>query len=667
MLALVGVLAAALVALASVAIWQAHDATRERAAEQVLGLARASTLLIDQEFARAEALLHGMASSPAIAEGDIAAFLANARRLDRALDGLIMAYAEAPGRQIANTMQGALATPAPMPGGLDAVFATGTTTISNLYAGSVTGRPNVAIALPVLPPDGGPPRYAIGITLNRAALRDALSRQHMPPGAVAAVLDRTGIVAARTRREEAVVGRHATQPVLDGLAMRDIGLIERIVNQDGEVSLVAFARAPRSGYAAVIAVPEAAFERERNIALVRLTSFAVPVVLGALLVALLLALQLRSALAGLSGGTGGPRLAEVEELGAALAAADRARQETEAALRERSAWLEQTQEAAEIGVWDLDLASGTLRGSETMWRMFGLDPAPDGTASTEEIRERILAEDRERVEAALQAALRGGRYAAEFRIRRPDGTQRWIRARGTVERGADGTVLRLIGANLDITGQRALEEERESLLAQKDLLVEEMHHRVKNSLQLVQGLLLLQARGAEPALAERLKEAAGRILSIAAVHRRLYEGGQEPMQDVADHLAGLVEDLGRSLGSAGRRVLLEAEPGMRLPPERMAALGLLVTELVTNALKHGAGNVTVRLHGPDPVVEVEDEGAGFPAAFDPAKSRGLGMRVAIAMARQLHGTLRAGPGARVTVRFPIRPTSPSREAPAANR
>lgn len=672
LVALVLVLATSLLGLAALAVWQAHDAARQRAADQMLGTTRAMALLVDQEFARAEALLNGVASDAAIVAGDVDAFLAVAARLDRALDGLVMAMAEAPGHQLANTMRGRLPPRHPMSGGLDAVFRGGRTTITDLYAGTVTSRPAVSIAVPVPNPEGGAPRHAIGITLNRARLTEALTRQHLPEGAVAAVLDRRNTVVARTRREEEIVGQPATAPVIAGLAQRDAGIIERIVNQDGEVSVVAYARAPATGYAVVMAMPEAVFARARNAALTRLGYLALPVAVTALLVAFLLGLRLRSALRRLPEGGEGPRLAEVEELANALAAADHARAASEAALRDRTVWLEQTQRAAQVGTWDYGLASGELRWSDTMWTLYGLEQRPAAPMTAERFRTHVLAEDLPAVDAAMAAAMATGAYEVEFRIRRGDGGLRWIRAQGVLEHDAAGVPRRLLGANLDITERRALEAEREALAAQKDLLVQEMHHRVKNSLQLVQGLLLLQARGAPPDLAAGLKEAAGRIVSIAAVHRRLYEGGPGPHQDAADHLGGLVDDLRRSVGGGERQLALEAAPGLTLPPERMAALGLLATELVTNALKHGAGRVTVSLSMRDGQAElaVRDEGDGFPDGFDAARSRGLGMRVALAMARQLRGALRveSGPGGRVVASFPAAmPSSPSPAESAASR
>ncbi|MGG5811584.1 sensor histidine kinase [Falsiroseomonas sp. CW058] len=671
MLVLVTTLTAALLSLAGLAVWEAHETSRQRAAEQMLGTARAMALLVDQEFARAEALLQGVAADPDVAAGDAQAFLNSATRLGRALDGLVMAMAEAPGFQLANTLRGTLPPGHPMAPGLDAVFGTGRTTISNLYSGTVTGRPAVSIAVPI-PREEGPPRYAIGITLNRARLTEALTRQHLPPGAVAAVLDGRHVVVARTRREEEVVGLPATPAVARGLAERGEGVVEKLVNQDGEVSVVAYARAPTSGYAVALAVPEALFAQARNASLTQLATQALPVAAGGLLLAFLLGLRLRGALAALPGGGAGPRIAEVEELARALSAANAARAGSEAALRDRTAWLEATQRAAQVGTWDHDLRTREVRWSETMWTLYGLDPAGAGPLTPRFFRSLVLEEDLPAVDAGMAEALRSGTYALEFRIRRGDGAVRWMRAQGVLERAEDGTPLRLLGANLDITERRELAAEREALLAQKDLLVQEMHHRVKNSLQLVQGLLLLQARGAEPGLAARLREAAGRIVSIASVHRRLYEGGPGPQQDAADHLAGLVEDLSRSVGHAAREIRLEAAPGLRLSPERMAALGLLATELVTNALKHGAGCITLRLAHDAEQAElvVQDEGPGFPPGFDPARSQGLGMRVALAMARQLRGTLRVaeGPGGRVTAMLPILPpSSPTPADPAASR
>jgi len=119
--------------------------------------------------------------------------------------------------------------------------------------------------------------------------------------------------------------------------------------------------------------------------------------------------------------------------------------------------------------------------------------------------------------------------------------------------------------------------------AERDLLVQEVHHRVKNSLQLVTALLTTQARGSDvPAMREQLLEAARRVATIGAVHERLYRDGSGEEVDAAAYLAGLVEDLRRSMSdaAAGRTVALDAPP-LRLPADRLTPLGLIATELVT--------------------------------------------------------------------------------------
>ena len=179
-----------------------------------------------------------------------------------------------------------------------------------------------------------------------------------------------------------------------------------------------------------------------------------------------------------------------------------------------------------------------------------------------------------------------------------------------------------------------LERER----AARDLLMREVHHRVRNSLQIAQTVLRLQARapGAEAAR-EPLEEAAQRVMTIAAVHQRLYAGPSVGRVALLPYLQGLIEDLAASTGAAasGRAVRLEvAGPGEAAvwDADRATTLGLVTTELVTNALKYGAGAVTVRFESEAEEqgaarLMVEDEGAGPPEGFDPRASRGLGMRL----------------------------------------
>ena len=178
------------------------------------------------------------------------------------------------------------------------------------------------------------------------------------------------------------------------------------------------------------------------------------------------------------------------------------------------------------------------------------------------------------------------------------------------------------------------EEVKDGLLRDKDMLMREVHHRVKNSLQLVRTMLGLQSRNASDETREALDSAAARIMSIAAVHHRLYEGGSVEEADAAIYLDGLIDDLRKMLVDLadGRAIHLDAQSVM-LSADSLTPLGLIVSELVTNAFKHGSGDVTVTLRADEARLQVvvEDAGPGFPVASE--TKGGLGMRLVTALAK----------------------------------
>jgi two-component sensor histidine kinase len=187
----------------------------------------------------------------------------------------------------------------------------------------------------------------------------------------------------------------------------------------------------------------------------------------------------------------------------------------------------------------------------------------------------------------------------------------------------------------------AADRERDRL--NRDLLMREVHHRVKNGLQIAQTVLRLQARSADSeAVRRQLDEAAQRILTIAAVHEHLYGGQVIGRVAVAGYLRMLIRDIGASTGAAqsGRLIRLEIPEAGEYADwdaDRATTLGLVVTELVTNALKYGRGAVSVLFEPDDGIggatIAVEDGGDGPDGDFDPTSSTGLGMRLLNALLR----------------------------------
>ena len=189
-----------------------------------------------------------------------------------------------------------------------------------------------------------------------------------------------------------------------------------------------------------------------------------------------------------------------------------------------------------------------------------------------------------------------------------------------------------------------------------NLMAKEIDHRVMNSLQFVSGLLAMQSRSPDVGeAAAHLELAANRVAAVAQVHRHFYADAANEVSCVA-FLRRLCDDLAAILD---REIVVEGDEEM-VPATSIPPIGLIANELVTNAAKHGAGKIDVAFRVfPDlNRLIVCDEGSGLADDFDPhAATAGLGMRVITTLAKQLQGTLDAGPradgsGACFTVQFP---------------
>lgn len=193
---------------------------------------------------------------------------------------------------------------------------------------------------------------------------------------------------------------------------------------------------------------------------------------------------------------------------------------------------------------------------------------------------------------------------------------------------ADTAFLQAV-ANVLAAGVTRVEVEmaKDALIEDKDMLLREVHHRVANSLNLVRTILGLQARTASDETREQLDKAAGRIMSIAAVHRRLYQGGSVQDADAALFLSALVQDL-EPMIDAGRVIELRADAIM-LSADALTPLGLIVSELVINAAKYGIGTIGVEFRRVQDglLIRVEDEGPGFGNDAGLKPDWGLGMRL----------------------------------------
>jgi two-component sensor histidine kinase len=200
----------------------------------------------------------------------------------------------------------------------------------------------------------------------------------------------------------------------------------------------------------------------------------------------------------------------------------------------------------------------------------------------------------------------------------------------------------------DVTAQRAMEQEMKELMWQKELLLEEMQHRVANSLTIIASILMLKARTVQSEeTRQHLQDAHSRVMSVAAVQNHLHAAGQIGSIEMAPYLSRLCEALADSMIGESRPILLKVEATRGHVPSRQAvSIGLLVTELVINALKHafpavtrgGQVVVTYELAGTNWKLSISDNGIGVPDAHAGRlgqKGSGLGTSIVKALAQQL--------------------------------
>ncbi|MDX1935092.1 MAG: PAS domain-containing protein [Capsulimonadales bacterium] len=249
-------------------------------------------------------------------------------------------------------------------------------------------------------------------------------------------------------------------------------------------------------------------------------------------------------------------------------------------------------------------------------------------------------EDRIRAWEVWRRSLETGEpYEIEYRFRRHDGAFRWFIGRALPMRDADGRILRWFGTCTDVDEQKRTEEtlrrqqeEIAALNARLRRAMVETHHRVKNNLQLMAALIEMQRNEDEPVSPKALDRLSENVRALGVIHQLLTQEAKEGDAPSLSARAVIEQLIALLAGTVrGRRIVAELDD-VRLPGKYATSLALVVNELLSNALKYGAGDVLVRfrIRQTDPgsvLLVVEDDGPGFGEAFDPTGAASTGLEL----------------------------------------
>jgi PAS domain S-box-containing protein len=610
---------------------------------------------LDRDMDRRIAVLETLSTSSLLSAEDWPAFYAQAKQGLGSRAYLVLLTAD--GRQVINTYvpYGEAPKMTGDPASLQRMRQDPRPLISDLFTSLVVRKPVYNISIPVM--RGNELRYVMSLGLLPEDLRDLLQGQSLPPNWSAAIWDGNGVAMARTHDQERLLGTAVPKHLTELKPEK----VVRTTNIDGEEALIAVARGHWSNWTVDVSFPAALVDRQLNESL--LFWGATMLLVGASVagLAFLFGRTLTRPLAAATAaagalGRGEPfaiRDSPIREINAVNDALRRARHDLDegsAALRDSEERLRTAAEAAQFGAHEYDVVHDRTRRSPQFLKILGADDA-DATATFEAGLDFVHPDDRDMTRRSKQRILQRpeDHYRLEYRICRRDGQIRWVMDRGQVIRDKAGTALRVIGVVLDITDIKEAEQRQR-------LLFDELNHRVKNTLAIVQALALqtLQSRPQPDEFADAFSD---RLGSLARAHSLLTEDSWRgaSLKDIVAIALSAFTDEGRSIDICGDAVMVSAGATV--------TLSLMLHELATNAAKYGAlsvaeGRLAVRWtaapSAAGTMVDLHWQEDGGPPVSPPTR-RSFGSRLLASSARQLGAELDldyAAPGLRCRLRFP---------------
>lgn len=663
---------------AALLLSHAFQAKRALVTQNMLEMSRSLSMVVDRELASVQAALTALATSPSFASGDLAAVHGQALTLLRSYPEADIIVSDARGQQLVNSYR---PFGAPLPRRATSqtvgrIFRDGKPVVSDLYRGAITGRPLIAIDVPVF--CRGRVAYDLSMTFPTSRLASILLQQHLSGGRFGTILDGRGVVVARSCGERTFVGHPRCAVMRSAMAGAASGVVEA-VSMEGTPVFLAFTRTSLAGWTVLIGVPEneVTGELRRWLAwtLVGALLLSLAGIALALLVGRSIARSIRSLIAPAAALGRGEALESVQRSG--LREVDEVAQAlmlTSDLARERLAERDRAQELAHLGSYVYSIPEDRCMTTETTDRICGIDA---GYERTRQGWLKIIhpAHRREMDDYLRRVIEQRTLFDREFPIARiDDGVVRWLHMLGRVECGADGASLRMVGTLHDITERRRAEDELRAYARRimdveenlRKIVAAELHDEIGRDLTVV-GINLSIIGGSLPPetpapLRARVEDSSRVLETISRTVRNIMATLRPPVLDdygLAATLRWYGELFSRRTGIAVSVQVRDEFP--RLSAEQEIALFRIAQEALTNVSKHAAArNVALTLEVDDGLLSltVADDGRGGAAGklSRGRESSGWGMTIMRERAELFGGSFRldspAGGGTTVFVEMP---------------
>jgi len=588
---------------AGIILWGYSTSERGRYEQEALEAARRTVAAIDRELTGLQAAAQALATSASLQEGQYEAFHRQAQATLQVWSpekggDIAIVVRDIHGQQVVNTR---LPWGSPLRRGANLAVDQEVITkkqpiIQDLFTGATANRPIISVRVPVLKEDQV--THILSMALEPRRFAEVLRSQSLPQPWLLVLMDRADRVVARSRLHDEFLGKPAPDE-FRATHTGDEGFW-RGSSLEGQPTLATYARSQVSGWRVVVGVPIEALNEPLRQSLWTMAGLSLLLLALSFLLALQFGRRISAPVEKLAKaakrlGRGEPlpaikgTLAEVDDVAQALIQAATELHVREAAIRQSEERLRATHENAAVGIVEVDREGRFLSVNEALCRLTGhareeligqrfAEPMVDGEVN----RDYLLFQ--QQVASAL------GRYTLEKRFSRKDGSSGWVRVSSTAVLDEEGKFRYAVRVVEDITERKQADERQK-------LLIDELNHRVKNTLATVQSLAWQSARkGVPPEVAQqRFQE---RLLSLSRTHNLLNETRWESAS-----LRTILQTELEPHGSGEAHYILRG-PDLDLPPKVAVVLGMVIHELTTNAMKYGA------LSNPQGSVEVEWSAGG---------------------------------------------------------